>query len=88
MNQWFQVCVRPVVVPTCVWRGVPDVAVKNFSKDVEDADDRRHDAEEEDSSERRDALQHRVDPHPCHLVHPARPGGGGGVFKGVKKNRV
>lgn len=59
------------VSDTCVL--VPDVAVEDFSEDVEDADHHRHGAEEDDSSQGRDALQHRVNPHTCHLVHPTRP---------------
>ena len=52
---------------------VPDVAVEDFPQRVEDANDGRHHAEEDDPSHRGDALQHRVHPHTRHLVHPTRP---------------
>lgn len=61
---------------TCV-RLVPDVAVEDFSERVEDTDHDGQHAEEDDSSQRDDALQHRVHPHTRHVVHPTRPGPGG-----------
>lgn len=66
-----------VCVCTCVWL-VPDVRVEDFSERVENTDHGGHRTEEDDSSHRGDALQHRVHPHACHMVHPTRPEQGGG----------
>jgi len=65
-------CTCVCVLCTCVCV-VPDVAVEDFSECVENTNHRRHGAEEHDSSHRSDALQHRVDPDPRHLVDPAGP---------------
>ena len=62
------------VLHACAWL-VPDVAVEDVSERVEDADHRRHRTEKDDSSQRCDALQHRINPHARHLVHPTRPAG-------------
>lgn len=56
---------------TCVL--VPNVAVEDFSQNVEDTNHHSHRTEEDDPSQGGNALQHRVHPHPCHVVHPARP---------------
>lgn len=60
------------VLHTCVM--VPDVAVEDFSQNVEDTNHHSHRTEEDDSSQGSNALQHRVHPHTCHMVHPTRPG--------------
>lgn len=52
---------------------VPDVAVEDLSKNVENTDERTQGAEEGDSSHRADLLQDRVHPHAGHMMHPARP---------------
>lgn len=57
--------------------GVPDVGVEGLSQRVHEAHQCRHGGEEENSGHGADALQHRVDPHTCHLVHPVGPAGGG-----------
>lgn len=59
-------------VCTCVCL-IPDVAVEDLSEGVQEADHKRHHAEEQDSGQGGNALQHRVDPHPRYLVHPTRP---------------
>lgn len=67
------VCVYICVgVCTCVCL-IPDVAVEDFSECVKAADHKRHDAEEGESGQGADALQHRVNPHTCHLLHPTGP---------------
>lgn len=61
-------------VCTCVCL-IPDVAVEDISEGVQEADHKRHHAEKQDSGQGGNALQHWVDPHPRHLVHPTRPEG-------------
>lgn len=68
------VCVPVSVVCTCVCL-IPDVAVEDVSEDVEDTYHRGQRAEEDDSGQRGDSLQHRVNPNTRHLVDPARPAG-------------
>lgn len=63
-----------VCVCTCVCL-IPDVAVEDLSEGVQEADHKRHHAEKQDSGQGGNALQHGVDPHPRHLVHPTRPEG-------------
>lgn len=53
----------------------PNVAVEDFSQDVENEDQQCHGAEESRSSNGGDALQHWVHPHTGHMVHPAGPAG-------------
>lgn len=65
---------------------IPDVAVEDFSECVKAADHTRHDGEKGDSGHGADALQQRVNPHTCYLVHPAGPvwaESGGGQRKWV-----
>lgn len=57
---------------TCVL--VPDVAVEDFSQNVENTDHHSHRTEKDDSSQGSNALQHRVHPHTCHVMDPTRPG--------------
>ena len=75
------VCVR-----TCV-RLIPDVAVEDFPQCVKAADHKGHDGEEDASGQGADALQHRVDPHTRHLVHPTGPEWAETQLQ-VKKGRV
>lgn len=66
-----------VSVPVCTIGGVPDVGVEGLSQCVQEAHQCRHGGEEENSGHGANPLQHWVDPHTCHLVHPVGPAGDG-----------
>lgn len=84
MSAYVPVCVWvSVSVPVCTFGGVPDVGVEGLPKRVEEAHQCCHGGEEENSGHGTNPLQHRVDPHTRHLVHPVRPAGGG-----AKRQRV